>query len=133
MFLKSTAAIVQTKPAASWKEFFNQRIRWASKADKYSDRKITAVLVLVYLLNVWILFLAIFSIFYAFAFVWFITILVAKTIVELFFLYPVAAFFKKQKLLLWFPVAQPFHIMYTIIAGWLGKFGSYKWKERKVK
>jgi hypothetical protein len=28
---------------------------------------------------------------------------------------------------------QPFHIMYTVIAGWLGKFGSYKWKGRKVK
>lgn len=133
LFLKSPAAIVETKPAATWKEFFNQRIRWASKADKYSDKKITAVLVLVYFFNIWILVLGILSIFYTFAFVWFIAIFVSKTIVELFFLYPVATFFKKEKLLWWFPVAQPFHILYTIIAGWLGKFGSYKWKERKVK
>jgi glycosyltransferase involved in cell wall biosynthesis len=133
LFLKSPGAIVQTKPSETWSEFFNQRIRWASKADKYPDKKITAVLLMVYLFNVWILVLGILSIFYPALVSWFLGILVAKTIVELWFLYPVATFFKKDKLLWWFPLAQPFHILYTIIAGWLGKFGSYKWKERKVK
>ncbi len=133
LFLKSTEAIVQTKPAETLKEFFNQRIRWASKADKYTDKKITAVLFLVYLFNVWILFLGILSIFYPWILLWFIAVLLSKTIVEIFFLYPVAIFFKKERLLLWFALAQPFHILYTVMAGWLGKFGSYKWKERKVK
>lgn len=133
LFLKSPDAIVQTKPAETLKEFFNQRIRWASKADKYTDKKITAVLLLVYLFNFWILFLGILSVFYFQLFFLFIEVLIAKTIVELFFLYPVAKFFKKEKLLWWFPLAQPFHILYTIVAGWLGKFGSYKWKERRVK
>ena len=45
---------------------------------------------------------------------------------------PVARFFGEQKLLLWFPLMQPFHILYTIIAGWLGKFGKYTWKGRVV-
>jgi cellulose synthase/poly-beta-1,6-N-acetylglucosamine synthase-like glycosyltransferase len=133
LFLKSRDAIVQTKPAGSFKEFLNQRIRWASKADKYTDKKITGALLLVYLFNVWILLLGILSVFYHQLFLWFVGVLIIKTLVELFFLYPVAGFFKKQKLLWWFPVAQPFHILYTIVAGWLGKFGSYKWKERKVK
>ena len=133
MFLKSTDAIVKTKPAGSLKEFLNQRIRWASKADKYKDKKITAVLLLVYLFNTWILFLGVLTGFYSILFYWFIGVLVAKTTVELFFLYPVSRFFNKEKLLWWFPLAQPFHILYTILAGWLGKFGSYKWKERKVK
>ena len=132
-FLKSVDAIVQTKPADSLKEFLNQRIRWASKADKYTDNKITGVLLLVYLFIVWFLLLGVLSFFYPYLFFWFIGVLCAKTIVELFFLIPVAQFFKKGKLLLWFPVAQPFHILYTIIAGWLGKFGSYQWKQRKVK
>ena len=133
LFLKSNYAIVQTKPANTLREFFNQRIRWASKADKYSDKKITGVLLLVYLFNVWILLLGLLSVFYHQVFLWFIGTLIAKTLVELFFLYPVSKFFEKQRVLWWFPVAQPFHILYTIIAGWLGKFGSYKWKERKVK
>ncbi|MFZ1451474.1 MAG: glycosyltransferase, partial [Ferruginibacter sp.] len=51
MFLKSKEAIVQTAPVHSVKEFFNQRIRWASKADKYDDKRIFAVLLLVYLVN----------------------------------------------------------------------------------
>ncbi len=133
LFLKSREAIVQTKPAVILKDFINQRIRWASKADKYTDKKITAVLLLVYFFNVWILIISILSIFYPGLFFWVIGVVVAKIIVELFFLYPVAQFFKKEKLLWWFPVAQPFHILYTVVAGWLGKFGSYKWKERKVK
>ena len=133
LFLKSSHAIVKTKPAETLKEFFNQRIRWASKADKYTDKKITAVLFLVYFFNLWIVVLAILSCLFPSIFIWFIVLIISKTIIELFFLYPVARFFNKEKLLGWFPVAQPFHILYTIIAGWLGKFGSYKWKERKVK
>ena len=133
LFLKSEDAIVQTKPAGTSKEFLNQRIRWASKADRYTDKKITGVLLLVYLFNVWIFFIGLLSFFYHQIFFLFIGVVIAKTIVELFFLYPVAIFFNKKKLLWWFPLAQPFHILYTIIAGWLGKFGSYKWKERKVK
>ncbi|MBA3673764.1 MAG: glycosyltransferase [Chitinophagaceae bacterium] len=133
LFLKSPDAIVKTKTANTLKEFLNQRIRWASKADKYTDKKITAVLLLVYLFNAWLLFLGILSILLPHVFCGFVGVLIAKTIVELFFLYPVARFFNKEKLLWWFPAAQPFHILYTVIAGWLGKFGSYKWKERKVK
>ena len=143
MFLKSKDAIVYTAPVNSIKEFFNQRIRWASKADKYDDKRIFVVLLLVYLINVVLLFLPILTIFnpeklsiinYQFSIInlWLLLLLI-KTTVELIFLYPVAKFFGKQSMLLMFPLMQPFHIIYTVIAGWLGKFGSYSWKERKVK
>lgn len=143
MFLKSRDVIVQTEPVHSVKEFFNQRIRWASKADKYDDKRIFAVLLLVYLVNVLLLALPIVALFqniqlsiinYQLSIwgVW-LCLLIIKIIVELIFLYPVATFFGKQKMLWLFPIMQPFHIIYTVIAGWLGKFGSYNWKERKVK
>lgn len=143
MFLKSRNAIVQTTPVKSIGEFFNQRIRWASKADKYDDKRIFAVLLLVYLVNILLLVLpvialvldtqySIFNIRYSMVTVW-LFLLLLKTVVELIFLYPVATFFGKQKLLWLFPLMQPFHILYTVIAGWLGKFGSYKWKGRNVK
>ncbi|MEO6220582.1 MAG: glycosyltransferase [Ginsengibacter sp.] len=132
-FLKSGNAVVETLPADTIKGFLNQRIRWASKTGKYSDPKITGVLVLVYLFNVSI-FIAAFCAFFSLpSFYLFIILLLVKTLAELFFLLPVARFFGKQNLLWWFAPAQPFHILYTIIAGWLGKFGSYKWKGRKVK
>lgn len=133
LFLKSPEAIVQTEPARTLKEFMNQRIRWASKADKYTDKKITVVLLLVYILNAWIFILGIFSIFFINIFYLFSISIVIKIIAELIFLFPIATSFKKQKLLWWFVPAQPFHIIYTLIAGWLGKFGSYQWKGRKVK
>jgi len=47
-FLKSKDAIVTTSPMRNWSDFLNQRIRWASKADRYDDKRIIAVLVLVY-------------------------------------------------------------------------------------
>jgi cellulose synthase/poly-beta-1,6-N-acetylglucosamine synthase-like glycosyltransferase len=136
MFLKSKDAIVETAPVHSIKEFFNQRIRWASKADKYDDKRIFAVLLLVYLINVLMLLLPFVVILYpeklSIIKLW-LLLLLLKTITELIFLYPVAKFFGKQKLLWLFTLMQPFHILYTVIAGWLGKFGSYNWKGRNVK
>lgn len=132
-YLKSPEAIVKTMPAQTIKEFINQRIRWASKAGRYPDSKITTVLFLVYFFNAWILFMAIYSFFSLQAFYLFLILFITKIIVELFFLYPVTLFFNKQKLLWWFIPSQPFHIIYTLLAGWLGKFGSYTWKDRKIK
>ncbi len=146
MFLKSKAAIVQTAPVKSVGEFFNQRIRWASKADKYDDKRIFVVLFLVYMLNLLLVAMPVITLFtnttftirvYPFniivtVFELWIFLIIIKTITELMFLMPVAKFFGKGKLLWLFPLMQPFHIIYTVIAGWLGKFGSYNWKERKV-
>ena len=133
MYLKSKQSIVHTNPMDTIGSFLNQRIRWASKSTIYSDKKIIAVLAVVYVFNVWLLILAILSLFNPALLILFITLLVSKTVIELFFLFPVAVFFDQVKQLWWFPMAQPFHIIYTIIAGWLGKFGSYKWKDRLVK
>jgi cellulose synthase/poly-beta-1,6-N-acetylglucosamine synthase-like glycosyltransferase len=133
LFIKSPEVIVQTQPAPTLKAFINQRIRWASKADKYDDKRIFVVLLLVYFFNVWLIGLIITSFFHTSFFYFTLGLIVAKTLVELLFLFPVAAFFSSSKLLLYFPFAQPFHILYTVVAGWLGKFGSYSWKGREVK
>jgi cellulose synthase/poly-beta-1,6-N-acetylglucosamine synthase-like glycosyltransferase len=142
LFLKSKEAIVKTAAVNTIKQFFNQRIRWASKADKYDDKRILPVLVLVYFFNCLMLVLPIVGLFnnaqYSiFNFqssvlgVW-LWMLALKIAAELFFLFPVASFFGKKSMLWFFPLLQPFHICYTIIAGWLGKFGKYTWKERSV-
>jgi len=132
-YLFNTNSIVQTLPMPSWKDFINQRIRWASKAGKYKDVKIIAVLVLVYLFNVLLLALFISCFFVPAIFIFWLMLLVVKTICELCFMMPVAHFFKQEKLLRWFPLMQPFHILYTVMAGWLGIVGKYQWKDRKVK
>jgi cellulose synthase/poly-beta-1,6-N-acetylglucosamine synthase-like glycosyltransferase len=142
-YLKSQEVIVKTNPVSTIQQFFNQRIRWASKADQFDDKRIFVVLIIVYFLNVLMMALPIIALLcncsvtlfntQVSIFNFYACLLLIKTIFELFFLYPVAKFFKQTKLLWWFPMAQPFHIVYTVIAGWLGKFGKYTWKERSVK
>ena len=142
LFLKSQDVIVKTAPVNTSREFFNQRIRWASKAEKYDDKRILPVLVLVYFFNVIMLLLPIIGLFnhhqysmfnvqYSMLGIW-LWMLLFKIVAELFFLFPVAGFFGKKNMLWFFPLLQPFHICYTIVAGWLGKFGKYSWKERDV-
>ena len=132
-FCHSPESIVNTNPVETVKQFFQQRIRWASKADKYNDKRIFWVLLLVYLFNFFLLSLLAAGFFKNELWILLLAVLFAKTITELIFLIPVASFFKKQSLLMWFPLLQPFHIVYTVIAGWLGKFGTYEWKGREVK
>jgi len=132
-FLFSSGSVVTTEPMETWQAFFNQRIRWASKADKFDDKRIFAVLVFIYLFNLSFLLLP-FAAFRNTNVWWYwLAMMAAKTIIELRFMVPVARFFGEQKLLWWFPVMQPFHILYTIVAGWLGKFGKYTWKGRVVR
>ncbi len=126
-------SIVQTQPADNWKSFINQRIRWASKANSYDDKRIFYVLLLVYFFNVAMLIMFIASFFLPQLFLYWLLLFVVKTTTELYFLFPVATFFNQTTLLRWFPLMQPIHIVYTVVAGWLGRFGEYEWKGRNVK
>lgn len=131
-YLKSTEAIVYTPPQPDWKGFLQQRIRWASKSGKYDDRKMTSVLMLVYLFNLSFIAMLIVALFDNSYFVHLAAIFGAKVIVELVYLYPVAGFFAKRKQLWIFPLLQPLHIAYIIVAGLLGFAGKYQWKGREV-
>lgn len=131
-YCKSPAAIVRTEPVQSWKAFFHQRIRWASKADSYEDKRIFWALLLVYLSNLGFLILLIMGFWNPLAFFFCIILLLAKVLIEFPFVNSVAIFFGQQRRMKYFLLLQPMHILYTIIAGWLGKFGHYEWKGRKV-
>lgn len=133
-YCRSQAAIVNTRPEPTLKAFLRQRIRWASKATHYHDKRILPVLLLVYLHNISFLAMLTAGIFgYTSALVTAGALLAFKTIVELCFLWPVAGFFGLRQLLPWFPLAQPFHIVYTVVSGLFGQFGSYQWKGRTVR
>ena len=132
-YLFCKESIVTTAPMPNWKSFFNQRIRWASKADKYQDKTIFWTLLLVYTVNTFLLFLLFSSPFIENGFSNWLVLIIAKTLIELTLMLPVARFYNQINALLWFPVMQPFHIAYTVIAGWLGKFGTYQWKGRTVR
>lgn len=131
-YLKSWEAIVDTPPQTTWAGFFQQRVRWASKSGKYDDSKLTGVLLLVYLYNFSLLLLALSGFYRIELFVWFIILLVFKTIVELIYLAPVAKFYNMGRRLSAFPLLQPLHILYIVSAGFMGFIGKYQWKGRTV-
>lgn len=135
MYLKSVEVIVKTIPANTVKAFFNQRIRWASKAEKYEDKRMLPVLMLVYFFNLGLFIMMVLALMKhtQTTINVFLIFLTLKTGIELIFLYPVAKFFEERKLLWLFPIFQHFHIVYTVIAGFFGKFGTYNWKGRTVK
>jgi cellulose synthase/poly-beta-1,6-N-acetylglucosamine synthase-like glycosyltransferase len=143
LYLKSKQVIVRTLPQETIGDFFNQRIRWAGKSKLYSDKGILPVLLLVYFFNCALLIAFFFAIFQRKDFVFcdnkisvgkaFSYVFILKILIELFFLIPVADFYNKRRALLFFPLMQPFHIIYTLLAGTLGAFNSYTWKNRKLR
>mgnify|MGYP003855710765 FL=1 len=131
-YLYAQNAVVTTAPSDTMGLFIQQRIRWASKASGYQDKIIFWILLLVYLVNFSLLvYLPINALQKGNINNWLI-LMGCKTLIEIPFMYASAKFFKQQKLLWWFALMQPFHIVYTVVAGWFGTFGSYTWKGRTV-
>jgi len=132
-YLKSKHAIVSTQPVKTWKEFFQQRIRWASKARQYDDKRILPVLVLVYVTNILFPVLLVAGFWNHHYWLAALVFWILKTIVELPFFISLANFFDKKWAVKWFFFFQPLHIFYTLISGLLGQVGEYEWKGRKVR
>lgn len=127
-YLFNPGAIVLTKAMGNWKDFIMQRIRWSSKARYYDDDSIFWVLLLVYLYNLSILILLVVGEYRS------LLITIAfKTFFEMFFLEPVTQFYKMPGQLHYFPLYQPIHIVYTLVAGLFGQIKTYTWKGRRVK
>src|SRR5690606_15592459 len=121
-------AIVYTPAQGSWLELLQQRIRWSSKADKYQEKKLTWILAVVYFFNALFIPLLIAGLFHSYFLLLAAGLLGLKILIELVFLIPVSRFYNKTNELFLFAVLQPLHIIYIITAGFLGKFGHYKWK-----
>jgi cellulose synthase/poly-beta-1,6-N-acetylglucosamine synthase-like glycosyltransferase len=132
-YLKSEEAVVCTEPMKTWKDFVNQRRRWASKTMHYDDYRITAVLGLVYLVNVLFVALLVAAILDPSYWKLVAAYLVVKTIIEFPFVAAVARFYRERALLPYFPLLQPLHILYTVSVGFLSQLGKYEWKGRQTK
>ncbi len=132
-FIKSPDAIVTTLPAANWRSFFQQRIRWASKATHYKQPGIFLVLLLVYLTNLMIFCFLLIGFAEKFALLLFLLLCIAKCCMEFFFVKDTAAFFKKKDMLPWLLLLQPMHIIYIVLSGFLGQFKTYEWKGRRLR
>ncbi len=131
-YLFSPEVIVSTLPMDTLKGFLNQRIRWASKTNKYKDTSVVVVLWMIFLLNIGLAILPILALlFWPDAFVYWLAFLAIKTWVEASFAVKIAQFFS-IKLFWWNMLLQLPHVFYTSIAGSFGLMGNYRWKGRSV-
>lgn len=130
-YLCGADAIVSTAPVTSWRAFFQQRIRWASKARYYKEGKIWLVMLSVYLLNLSFPVLLIAGIFHYYLLLAALTLWFLKTSIEWPFVNRVFRFFRLPFSFWGFFVFQPLHMLYTVISGFLGLVKEYEWKGRK--
>lgn len=132
-YMLSGDAVIETSPMHTWKDFFWQRMRWASKSSHYGDSRILLSLLLVYFLNFYFLVLIVAgfwdSKYWSLAAIGWIL----KFAIELPFVHAVAKFYRQQYLLPWFFLMQPLHIIYTVVVGLFSQLGGYYWKGRKLK
>lgn len=131
-FLKSMQAVVYSPTQKSIFTFFSQRMRWTSKSRSYSDWKIKANLLLVYLFNFSILSTFLLSIFFKGIWLIFFFQLSIKLILDFVFLSQAAGFFNRRKLLWLFLPIEALHIFYIVVIGFAGNFFQTSWKGRRV-
>jgi glycosyltransferase involved in cell wall biosynthesis len=131
-FLKSIQANAQTNAPKKLSVFINQRLRWASKTTSYSSRFSQFVAFLVFLFNL----LFIVSFLYSITnlnFISFIILYLVKLLIDFPILMSGTIFFKKQKLMLLYPLIQLLYPWYIVIIAVLSIFGGYKWKGRNLR
>lgn len=138
-FIKDDDAIVFTNAKASAAGFIEQRKRWASKGFKVLNTETKIVSLVVYFFNLFILLLAVASLFTSIKamiclpFLQICLILFGiKCIIDFLLLFLAASFFKKKQYLYLFLPEQFIYSIYVVIAGFLGTKGSYVWKGRKI-
>lgn len=153
-FLKNKKATVYTKPMHDISGFLQQRFRWTSKAGSYQDKRITAILGLVYffVLSIWInviyfVFKTIYSMLFPdptlvalinFLPVLFILLillfqLIAKSFIDYLLLRSASGFFKREDLMSSFFYSECYHIWYIPFVGTFGNILRYNWKGRILK
>ena len=130
-FVKEEAALVITKAPENWREFIQQRIRWASKNTAYSNSLNTGILIFTWLLNVFILICVL--TFSSIGVVIGLFVLMVKLYAELSFYDRVSNFFRMKNWISTTIVGQLFHIPYMAILPILSKVKKFEWKGRKLK
>jgi cellulose synthase/poly-beta-1,6-N-acetylglucosamine synthase-like glycosyltransferase len=132
-FIKNNDVCVATHPKENISEFLHQRLRWTSKSTSYSDKRITAILVMAYLFNVSIVFNFLVGIVFHYFIYIFLIQFISKCIVEFLFLRSTSKYFNQIELMKIFVPAQFVHIIYIVSVGLLGQLKSFSWKGRSMK
>jgi poly-beta-1,6-N-acetyl-D-glucosamine synthase len=132
-FLKAKPAIVYTNPKPNLKEFFRQRVRWASKWPAYRSFGVKALALLVFITNFFLFAGLLLALAGYFSIKFIVLATGVKILVDMVFLGPVLHFFSKTRLVCWVLPLQFIYIPYVMLTALAGLNGTYSWKGRKIK
>ena len=142
-FLKSDKAIVETEATQNWKQFYNQRKRWASKWNQHKKISHAAISIFVFLVQVFTLLTLVFIGFdvlmtdfnlidsklkkylYLSFFI--------KMSIEFLFLFSILRFLGQLKAIFTLPFWWILYSFYAIFFGIVAQKKGYQWKGRKTK
>lgn len=141
-FLKSDKAIVETEATQTWKQFYNQRKRWASKWNQHKKISHAAISIFVFLVQVFTLMLFIFISFdvlkdnYSlinseFRKYFYLTFFI-KMILEFLFLFSILRFLGQLKAIFTLPFWWILYSFYAVFFGIVAQKKGYQWKGRNT-
>jgi len=132
-YLKSTQAMVSTKPVSSWAQLIHQRQRWASKSKSYRILSGKLVGVLVLLANLWVLLLPVLVMLNELNLKSALLFFLVKFSIDFLLVFKTARYFDETETMLSF---LPSSILYPIVSVYvvfLSLIRPYSWKQRRYK
>jgi cellulose synthase/poly-beta-1,6-N-acetylglucosamine synthase-like glycosyltransferase len=133
LFLRSSQAMVLTKPEKTLKNLIAQRVRWASKSTNFKNLFAKFVALVVLFMNSTVLILFFLSLFKITDWQFFIAIFILKFIVDLSLIVPSANFFDQNKNLVSYLLSSLIYPTFTVLIVVKVLSKSYYWKDRKYK
>jgi len=128
--VKPMLNVVYTKPSETVAEFTAQRIRWVSNSFQYRP-SVVFFSVIAYCVNLFLPFLIGLCVFRVISYEWLILFLGLKIVPEFLMVYKSLRLFYRTDLLKYFPLIQPFHVIYILVFGIRGLSGRFTWKGRR--
>jgi poly-beta-1,6-N-acetyl-D-glucosamine synthase len=132
-FLKSQEAIVHTGAKTSWREFFHQRKRWASKWNLYQDKRASLLAIFIFISNFFLLIGLILVGCQLYPLRMFLIQITIRFGIEFVFLTLVLRFLNKQKNIPFILPLQMIYFFYVSLFGLITYRKGYEWKGRKLK
>jgi cellulose synthase/poly-beta-1,6-N-acetylglucosamine synthase-like glycosyltransferase len=133
-FCMDKNAIVKTSANKTIRDFYQQRKRWASKGLFYSDKSLVLKLIMIYTYYIGLISQLLFGVLInQIFFISFAVSLLLKIIFEFRILAKGKKILFSELKLKYLLPAELIQIPYIIFTGFVGAFGNYLWKSRKVK
>lgn len=130
-FINKENVVVQTDPPAGIREFMKQRIRWASKASGYRLLWPLLVSFTVFLFNLGLFVILLFSISFPWLLPIYMLLIITKFMIDLPLVFRFLNFVGNPKLKPYFFIMEIIYPVYIVAASLLSLFAKYEWKNRK--